>query len=155
MRGKSYRLTKAQSNTQVNPDDCLTMFPERKTRMTPQKDRPRNEALLEMLAEAVWRQAPSLLRARRVAGRNPKREIREVSRMSGRICGEPADSHRCLRAEDYGTAMLQLGALPPNASFTELKAALDLANEAWWQLHGSRALRVVPKMRAAPRGTSR
>lgn len=55
-------------------------------------------------------------------------------------CAPPHRMMHLFRAEEsYSESVLHLHKMAPDASFTDIKLALDRANQAWWQLEGARA----------------
>jgi hypothetical protein len=108
------------------------------------KSETRSEAFLGMFAEAIREQQPPFLSVRiteyenavgNLEPHNPERSCTKET-----LSTESASSQDSLLAAGvYTTAVLHLGALTPDVSFTDLKTALDLANRAWWRLEEARA----------------
>jgi hypothetical protein len=106
------------------------------------KSETRSEAFLGMFAEAIRERQPPFLSVRITESEigNLEPQNPERSRTKETLSAEAAGSQDSLLAAGvYTTAILQLGALTPDVSFTDLTTALDLANRAWWRLEEARA----------------
>jgi hypothetical protein len=100
-----------------------------------------------MFAEAIRAQQPPSLSVRITESENsvadPGPKNPEGGRKKEKLCGESVGSQDSLLAADvYTTAILHLAALTADATVTDLKRALDLANRAWWRLQETRTPRL-------------
>jgi hypothetical protein len=97
-----------------------------------------------MFAEAIRAQQAPFLSVRitesETAVPDPEPQNPKRGRRKEKLRGESVGSQDSLLAAGvYTTAILHLGALTPDATATDLKMALDLANRAWWRLQEARA----------------
>jgi hypothetical protein len=103
----------------------------------------RSEAFLGMFAEALLEQEPTFLSVRITESENvgPDFDARnpEPTLTDSRKRESAGSQDSLLASGVYTTAILQLGALTPEVSLTDLEMALDLANRAWWRLQEARS----------------
>jgi hypothetical protein len=113
-----------------------------------------------MFAEAIREQQTPFLSVRITESENAVGNLEpqnpERSGTKEEFHAESAGSQDSLLAAGvYTTAVLHLGALTPDASFTDLKTALDLANRAWWRLEEAREPQLGRTAKLDSRGVRR